>query len=201
PHMLVFNSVMDVYYMSDLGLDRIYIFRAEINEGILLGYDVPFIQLEEGRGPRHMVLDKTCRNLYVINELNSTVSVFDITARSPVLKQTLSTLPEGYVEKNYCADIHLAPSGKYLYGSNRGDNSIVTFSVAGNGLLTLEGHVSCGGDWPRNFALDGSGKYLIVGNQRSGMISLLTADKKGANIKEMGYSIPFNAPACVRFIK
>ncbi len=201
PHMVVFNSVRDVYYMSDLGLDRIYIFRAEINEGILIGYDVPFIQLEEGRGPRHMVLDKACRNLYVINELNSTVSVFDITDRSPVLKQTLSTLPEGYAEKSYCADIHLSPSGKYLYGSNRGDNSIVTFRVAGTGLLTLEGHVSCGGDWPRNFALDGSGKFLIVGNQRSGMISLFTADRKGATMKEMGYSIPFNAPACVRFIK
>jgi 6-phosphogluconolactonase len=201
PHMVVFNPVRNVYYMSDLGLDRIYIFRAEINEGILLGYDIPFIQLEEGSGPRHMVLDKACRNLYVINELNSTLSVFDITARSPVLKQTLSTLPDGYAEKSYCADIHLSPSGKYLYGSNRGHNSIVTFRVGGNGLLTLEGHVSCDGDWPRNFALDGSGKYLVVGNQRSGLISLFTIERKGATLKEAGYSIPFNAPACVRFIK
>ncbi|TFH49343.1 MAG: lactonase family protein, partial [Bacteroidia bacterium] len=166
-----------------------------------LGYDIPFIQLEEGSGPRHMVLDKDCRNLYVINELNSTVSVFDITTKAPVLKQTLSTLSEGYAEKSYCADIHLSPSGKYLYGSNRGHNSIVTFSVAGNGLLTLERNVSCGGDWPRNFALDGSGKYLIVGNQRSGLISLFTIERKGGAINEQGHSIPFNAPACIKFLE
>ena len=139
PHMVIFNPVRQVYYMSDLGLNRIYIFKSEINEGILLGSELPFIQLEEGSGPRHMVLDKACRNLYVINELNSTVSVIDITAKIPVLKQTISTLPEGYTEKSFCADIHLSPSGKFLYGSNRGHNSIAVFSVARIGQLTLQG--------------------------------------------------------------
>lgn len=201
PHMVIFNPVRQVYYMSDLGLNRIYIFKGEISEGILLGDETTYIQLEMGSGPRHMVLDKACRNLYVINELNSTVSVIDITAKVPELKQTISTLPEGYSEKNYCADLHLSASGKFLYGSNRGHNSIVVFSVARIGELTLKGHFPCGGEWPRNFALDGSGKTMIIGNQRSGLISLFSIKKSSGAINGNGNSIPFNAPACIKFIK
>jgi len=201
PHMVIFNPVRRVFYMSDLGLNRIYIFKGEINEGILLGDATTYIQLEEGSGPRHMVLDKACRNLYVINELSSTVSVIDITAKVPVLKQTISTLPEGYSEKNYCADLHLAPSGKFLYGSNRGHNSIVVFSAARSGELTLSGHFPCGGDWPRNFAVNGTGKALAVANQRSGLISLFSIKKGGKTINADSQSTPFNAPACIKFIK
>jgi 6-phosphogluconolactonase len=201
PHMVIFNPVKQVYYMSDLGLNRIYIFRSEINEGILLGDETSFIQMEEGTGPRHMVIDKACRNLYVINELNSTVSVIDITAKVPVLKQTIGTLPEGFTGKNYCADIHLSPSGKFLYGSNRGHNSIVVFSVARIGELTMKGHFPCGGDWPRNFAVNGIGNTLAVANQRSGLLSLFSTEKSGGAIDEKGQSIPFNTPACIKFIK
>ena len=199
PHMVLFNPVRDVYYMSDLGLDRIYIFRAEINEGILLGSDMPFIQMEEGSGPRHMVLDKACRNLYVINELSSTVSIVDITAKVPVLKQTISTLPEGYSGKNYCADIHLAPSGKFLYGSNRGHNSIVTFKVARNGMLTPEGHTPCGGDWPRNFAVAPGDRFFVVANQRSGELSVVPYSGKGN--PESIRALKVTAPACINFIR
>jgi 6-phosphogluconolactonase len=201
PHMVIFNPVRKVYYMSDLGLNRIYIFRSEISEGILLGEETTYFQMEEGSGPRHMVLDKACRNLYVINELNSTVSVIDITAKIPVLKQTISTLPEGFSEKNYCADLHMAPSGKYLYGSNRGHNSIVVFSVARIGELTIKGHFPCGGDWPRNFAVNGTGKTLAVANQRSGLISLFNIEKGGKVLNGSSQPTPFNAPACIKFIK
>jgi len=199
PHMVIFNPVKQVYYMSDLGLNRIYIFRSEIHEGILLGNETSFIQMEEGSGPRHMVLDKTCRNLYVINELNSTVSVLDITAKAPVLKQTLSTLPEGSTEKNYCADIHMAPTGKYLYGSNRGHNSIVTFRVEDNGTLALAGHVPCGGNWPRNFAVSSDWKTLAVANQRSDSLAILNVNKN--ILMDTGYSITLHAPACVKFLR
>jgi 6-phosphogluconolactonase len=201
PHMVIFNPVRQVYYMSDLGLNRIYIFKSEIIDGILLGDETTYIQMEEGSGPRHMVVDKAFRNLYVINELSSTVSVIDITAKVPVLKQTISTLPEGYSEKNYCADLHLSASGKFLYGSNRGHNSIVVFSVARIGELTLSGHFPCGGDWPRNFAVNGSGKTLAVANQRSGLISLFSIEKGGKALDADSHSTPFNAPACIKFIK
>ncbi len=199
PHMVILNPVKQVYYMSDLGLNRIYIFRSEINEGILLGDETTFIQMEEGSGPRHMVLDKACRNLYVINELNSTVSVIDITVKVPVLKQTISTLPEGYSETSYCADIHMAPSGKFLYGSNRGHNSIVTFGVAVNGTLTLAGNTPCGGDWPRNFAVAPGGKFFVVANQRSGEVSLIPAYGKGK--PESITALKMNTPACINFLR
>jgi len=201
PHMVIFNPVRQVYYMSDLGMNRIYIFKSEITDGILLGDETTYIQMEEGSGPRHMVLDKACRNLYVINELNSTVSVIDITDKVPVLKQTISTLPEGYSGKNYCADLHLSASGKFIYGSNRGHNSIVVFSAARIGELTISGHFPCGGDWPRSFAVNSSGKTLAVANQRSGQISLFNFKKGGKALNGNGQPIPFNAPACIKFIK
>ncbi len=197
PHMVIFNPVRQVYYMSDLGLNRIYIFKSEITDGILLGDETTYIQLEEGSGPRHMVLDKACRNLYVINELNSTVSVIDITAKVPVLKQTISTLPDGYSEKNYCADLHLSASGKFLYGSNRGHNSIVAFRVARNGMLTAAGHTPCGGDWPRNFAVATGGKFFIVANQRSGEVSVI--ESSGKSNPESIKALKMNAPACISF--
>ena len=201
PHMSIYNSGKEIYYVSDLGLDKIYVFKLNAETGNLISADPSFIKLPEGAGPRHMVIDKDCRNLYVISELNSTISVFDIMPKNPVLKQTLSTLPEGYADTSFCADIHISSSGKFLYGSNRGHNSISIFLVSGNGRLTSVGEVSCGGAWPRNFTIDHSDRYMIVGNQRSGFLSLFTIDSKGEPIQETGNSIIFNAPACVRFIK
>ncbi|MDZ7635396.1 MAG: beta-propeller fold lactonase family protein [Bacteroidales bacterium] len=107
---------------------------------------------------------QTC---FVINELNSTVSVHNILSDTVTVKQTVSTLPEGYTEKSYCADIHLSRSGKKLYGSNRGHNSIVTFRVGADGKLSEPSHRDCGGNWPRNFAVSPSGKFFVVANQRS----------------------------------
>lgn len=199
PHMTLFNPRLGVYYISDLGLDRIHQLKLDTAIGRLIDADVSYIKCEQGSGPRHMVTDESCSNLFVINELNSTISVYDILADTTKVKQTVSTLPDDFTGKSYCADIHLSGNGKRLYGSNRGHNSIVTFKVGMGGSLSGPSYQDCGGDWPRNFTHDPSGKYLLVANQRSNGISVLSSSAKASEGAET--KLPFNAPACIGFIK
>jgi 6-phosphogluconolactonase len=199
PHMTLYNERTQIYYVSDLGLDRIHRLRLDTTIGKLMTEDVPYLECPKGSGPRHMLIDKKSSNLYVINELNSTVSVFNILCDTTDIRQTVSTLPEGFREKSFCADIHFSANEKKIYGSNRGDNSIVTFKVGAGGRLSLVKHQNCGGDWPRNFAVSPSGKYIIVANQRSNEVSVLPAGSNQAGDPLPG--LPFNAPACVRFVR
>ncbi len=199
PHMTLFNERTRIYYVSDLGLDRIHRLRLDTTIGRLMTEEVPYLECAKGSGPRHMAIDKKSSNLYVINELNSTVSVFNVLSDTTDIKQTISTLPEGFGEKSFCADIHLSSNGKELYGSNRGHNSIVTWKVGLGGSLSSPKHQDCGGNWPRNFAISPSGKYFVVANQRSNEVSVVPAgiDKS----EEDGTALQFNAPACVKFVR
>jgi 6-phosphogluconolactonase len=199
PHMTIHNPRLNIYYISDLGLDRVYQLKLDTTMGLLMDSDVPFFTCEPGSGPRHMAIDKSYANLYVINELASTISVYDILPETPVLKQTLSTLPDGFEGKNYCADIHFSADRKKIYGSNRGDNSLVTFEVGPDGTLSSPKHQSCGGNWPRNFTVSPSGEYFLVANQRSNEISVMPAGSNGA--EEAAAHLQLNAPACVLFLK
>ena len=199
PHMTIHNPRLNTYYVSDLGLDRVYQLKLDTTMGLLMDSDVPFFTGEPGGGPRHMAIDKSYANLYVINELASAISVYDILSETPVLIQTISTLPDGFEGKNYCADMHFSDDRKKMYGSNRGDNSIVTFEVGPDGTLSSPKHQSCGGNWPRNFTVSPSGEYFLVANQRSNAISVVSAGRNATD--EPIATMPLNAPACVRFLK
>lgn len=198
PHMTIHNPRLHTYYVSDLGLDRVHQLKLDTTLGLLINADIAYFNSEPGSGPRHMAIDKSSANLFVINELNSTMSVYNILSDTVNVKQTVSTLPEGYAEKSYCADIHLSRSGKKIYGSNRGHNSIVTFRVGVDGNLSEPAHRGCGGNWPRNFAVSPSGKLFLVANQRSNEISVV---RGGGNSEEAVSAMSLNAPSCVRFLK
>ncbi len=198
PHMTIHNPRLHTYYVSDLGLDRVHQLKLDTTLGLLMNADIAYFNCKPGSGPRHMAIDKSSANLYVINELNSTVSLYNILSDTVTVKQTVSTLPEGYAEKSYCADIHLSRSGKKIYGSNRGHNSIVTFNVGVDGTLSESSHRGCGGNWPRNFAVLPSGRFFLVANQRSDEISVL---HEGNNTDEAVSSLPLIAPSCIRFLK
>jgi 6-phosphogluconolactonase len=198
PHMTIHNPRLHTYYVSDLGLDRVHQLKLDTTLGLLMNADIAYFNSESGSGPRHMAIDKSSANLYVINELNSTASVYNILSDTVNVKQTVSTLPEGYAEKSYCADIHLSRGGKRIYGSNRGHNSIVTFRVGADGKLSEPSHRSCGGNWPRNFAVSPSGKFFLVANQRSNEISVV---REGDDSNETVSTLTLNAPSCVRFLK
>ncbi len=198
PHMTIYNPRLHTCYVSDMGLDRVHQLKLDTTQGLLMNADIPYFNCEPGNGPRHMAIDRSSANLYVINEHNSTMSVYNILSDTVTARQTVSTLPEGYAEKSYCADLHLSRSGKKIYGSNRGHNSIVAFRVGKDGKLSEPSHSDCGGNWPRNFTVSPSGKFFLVANQRSNEISVVSGSSIYA---EPVSSLPLNAPACVRFLK
>jgi 6-phosphogluconolactonase len=201
PHMISFDPSGKRVYLTDLGLDRIVIYDFNRASGRLQQIQNGIVKLPEGTGPRHFAFSSDGTKMYVIGELNSTVSVFNVDAAGELKSiQTISTLREDFKGQNACADIHIGKRGDFLYGSNRGENTIVTFRIGPDGKLSLAGHTSCGGNWPRNFVIDPSGKNLLVGNQRSGNISLFKIDEKSGIPIEPAIDQKINAPACLKFI-
>jgi len=200
PHMIAPGPGGKKIYLTDLGFDRIAIYDLDQNTGKLI--NTGYTKLTKGTGPRHFVFSKDGSKMYVIGELGSTITVFNVEKNGDLKEiQTITTLPEGYSEKSFCADIHLSKDGKYIYGSNRGHNSIATFKVGADGKLALAGITKCGGEWPRNFVLDPSGKYLLVGNQNSGNISLFTLDKKTGLPLLPSKDYQIKSPSCLKFIE
>ena len=199
-HMIASDPKGKRVYLTDLGLDRIVIYNFDTTTGRLKQIQNGIFKFAAGTGPRHFVFNPDCTKMYVIGELNSTVSVLDVDANGELkLIQTITTLKKGYTGQNACADLHLGKSGDFLYGSNRGENNIVTFKIGTGGTLTLAGHSSCGGDWPRNFVIDPSGKNLVTGNQKSGNISLFRIDMKSGIPAESGVEYKIPSPECLKF--
>jgi 6-phosphogluconolactonase len=201
PHMIAFDPAGKKVYLTDLGLDRVLIYDFDNKSGVLKQIPNGEVSFAKGAGPRHFVFNQSGTKMYVICELNSTISVFDVNSDGGLgVIQTLSTLGETYSGENACADIHLAANGKYLYASNRGENTIVVFSVGPDGKLIFSGRTSCGGNWPRNFVIDPTGNYLLAGNQKSGEISLFKIDQK-TGIPNFLDDTKFVAPSCLKFIR
>lgn len=199
-HMILQDPEGKRVYVTDLGLNRIMIYNFDSSEGKLIPLEDGTVKLPEGSGPRHFVFNSTGTMMYVINELGSTVMALETDTRGMLYPvQILPSTKEGFTGRNSCADLHISENGRFLYGSNRGENSIVTFSIDNNGLLTLKGHTSCGGDWPRNFVLDPSGKYLLAGNQRSDNVAVFRINPVTGMPDEMVSNIEMNAPACLKF--
>lgn len=201
PHMISFDPVGEKVYLTDLGLDRIVIFNFDQQSGKLQQIQNGIVKLPKGTGPRHFVFNSDCTKMYVISELNSTITVFSVEANGELRSlQTITTLREGFKGESFCADIHIGKNGDFIYGSNRGENTIVTFRIGSDGKLSLAGHTSCGGNWPRNFVIDPSGKYILVGNQKSGNISLFSINEKTGLPVEPGKDYMLTTPACLKFL-
>jgi 6-phosphogluconolactonase len=189
-------------YLTDLGLDRVMIYDLDRQKGKLVPVPNGEIKVPQGSGPRHFVFSPAGTRMYLINELGSTVMVFDVD-KGGILKllQTLPATSEGYNGKNACAEILIGEGGGFLYGSNRGENSIVVFRIGLDGLLTVAGHSTCGGDWPRNFVIDPSGKFLLSGNQKSGDISVFRINLKTGIPEGPVFKATMKAPAYLEFFK
>jgi len=200
PHMIMQDPAGKHVYITDLGLDRIIVYNLDKNKGTLSQLTNGVTVLPKGSGPRHFVFNTSGSKMYLINELGSTIMVFDADENGGLqIVQTLPSAGDGFTGKNYCADIHISSDGKFLYGSNRGENTIAVFKILEDGTLSLAGSVSCGGDWPRNFVIDSSGKFLLVGNQRSDEISVFRIDGKTGIPRGPVNTKSFKAPACLKF--
>lgn len=186
---------------ADLGVDRVQVYRLDLDAKRIHvnGGDAA---MRPGAGPRHLAFHPSLPLVFVANELDSTVSTLRFDARRGALSvlQSPSTLPAGWTGTNYPADIHVAPSGRTLYVSNRGHNSIAVFSVAvPTGALALEQVAPTDGDWPRNFSLDPTGRWLLVANQRSGSIVVFGRDQDSSRLTPTPHRLAISSPVCLRF--
>ncbi len=199
-HMILSDPAGKHVYVTDLGLNRISVFDFDSQAGKLIPLPDGIVQLPMGTGPRHFVFNDSGTKLYLINELGSSVMAFEVGADGRLkLIQTLPTLDGKFIGRNACADIHLGRDGRFLYGSNRGENTIVTYKVAGDGTLSFAGRTSCGGEWPRNFTLDPSGRFLLAANQKSGNITVFRIDRRTGLPSHPVDSIRVAMPVCLKF--
>jgi 6-phosphogluconolactonase len=191
-------------YVADLGLDRVLIYRLDAAKGTLTPNDVPFVKVAPGSGPRHFAFHPSGGFAYVINEMLCTVTAFKHDRQSGGLTeiQTASTLPAGEpLKPEYStAEVVAHPGGRFLYGSNRGHNSIAVFSVAKDGRLALVQNADTQGKTPRNFALDPSGGWLFAENQDSGTIVQFKVDQATGRLTPTGRSLDAGTPVCLRWV-
>lgn len=189
-------------FVADLGLDKVLIYRFDGEKGTLTPNTPAFVKIADGSGPRHMAFHPNGRFAYVISELGNTVTAMrydaDTGALAPI--QTLSTLPDGFAGKSYCAEIAVDPAGRFLYGSNRGDDSLAIFAIdPRTGRLTPAGHQSTLGTFPRNFALTPSGDLLLAANQDSDSIYAFRVDKSTGRLTPIGGKTEVSRPVCIVF--
>lgn len=188
---------------ADLGLDQLLVYRFDPTKGSLAANNPAFTKVNPGAGPRHFAFHPGGRFAYVINEMQSTVSAFSYDAAGGVLRelQTIATLPKGFTGDNTTAKVQVHPTGKFLYGSNRGHDSIAVFAIdAARGTLTPIEHVSTQGKTPRNFGIDPTGSYLLAANQDSDNIAVFRIDPKTGRLTPTGLVLKVPSPVCVKFV-
>jgi 6-phosphogluconolactonase len=190
--------------VADLGLDQVMVYQLDLGEEKLVLQTNLMVQAKAGSGPRHLEFHPNGRFVYLINELDSTLTAFDYNPGDGMLReiQTVPTLPDGFRGDNITADVHVSPSGKFVYGSNRGHDSIVIYAVDGDsGRLTYIGHEPTGGNYPRNFAIDPTGTYMLVANQNSGSIVPFWMDKQTGKLSPTGKVTQVPTPVCIKFLQ
>lgn len=192
-----------VVLVPDLGLDQVKIYRFDSARGMLTESDPAFAAVPPGSGPRHIAISADRKFVYAVNEMKSTVTVFQWKAAGRMdAVETVSTLPAGFSGSNSTAEILLHPNGKFLYVSNRGHDSLALFRVdAASGKLQFVSTTPTGGAVPRFFTFDPSGKYLLAANQKSDTITIFAVDGVSGVLKATGDPVKTGAPVCLRFVR
>ena len=202
-HGVYLDAANRFLVVPDLGLDKLMIYRFDESGGVLTANDPAFVATAAGAGPRHFAFHPNGRYAYVINELNSTLSAMSYDAEHGALRplQTVSTLPPRFHGVNTCAEVQVHPSGKFVYGSNRGHDSIVIFAIdAATGKLRYVGHEPTRGKEPRNFAIDPSGRYLLAANQSSDNVVVFRIDAVTGRLRATGSTAHVPMPVCVTML-
>jgi 6-phosphogluconolactonase len=201
-HAVVLSPDNRFVFVPDLGLDQIRIYRLDAANGALTPNDPPFVTTKPGSGPRHFAFSPGGRFAYSLHEMGSMVTVWAYTPSSGRLAevQTISTLPADFTGKNNSAEIEVDAKGKFLYASNRGNDSIAVFAIEPRtGKLTLVQHVPTQGRTPRNFKIDPSGRYLFAANQDTNNIVMFGIDKRTGRLTPNGQVLETTSPVCIQF--
>jgi 6-phosphogluconolactonase len=200
-HSINLDAANRFAFVADLGTDEVRIYRFE--KGRLTANDPPAVRMKPGAGPRHFAFHPSGKFAYVINELDSTVTAMSYDATKGALEpiQSVSTLPEGYKGNTTTAEVVVHPSGKLLYGSNRGNDSIAIFTIdQETGKLTPAGRQGKGIKVPRNFAIEPTGRFCLVANQGGGTIFVFRIHPKTRQLEPTAGKAEVPAPVCLRFL-
>ncbi len=200
-HSIYTDSKGEKVYVCDLGSDKLWIYDFDRGAAKIEPAKTPFVSSKTGSGPRHLAFHQNGKRIFVLNELASTISVFEFTGLRDFLslRQTISTLPETFDEQSTCAEVIVSPDQKYIYASNRGHDSIAVFTWNETAeKLELTGRTPTNGQHPRNFTLDSTGQFALVANLRSDNVVSFHIDPDNGKLEPTGFSIEVPNPICVR---
>ncbi len=206
PHAHSINPSPDnrFAFVADLGLDKVMIYKLDADKGTITANNPAFAKVQPGAGPRHFVFGTNGKYAYVINELDGTVTAFSYEPASGTLTeiQTITTLPADYDGRRSCAEVRVHPTGKFLYGSNRGHDSIAVYRIdPAKGTLTFVEHERANIKTPRNFNIDPTGKFCLVANQGGNSVIVFKIDQKTGVLEPTGHKISIGKPVCIRFLR
>lgn len=203
-HSIVVDPTNRYVYVPDLGMDKIMIYWLDLENGNLVPNETqPYVRVTPAHGPRHFAFHPNGRYACVINEIGCTVTMYGYDDTKGTLEeiQTVPTLPDGFEGMNGTADIHFSPSGKFVYGSNRGHDSIVVYAVdEETGELSYVGHESTRGRCPRNFCIDPTGNLLLAANQESDNVVAFHIDQETGELEPTGAEIELPMPVCIQML-
>ncbi len=188
---------------ADLGIDKVLVYRLDAEKQTITPNDPPWVDVQAGAGPRHFAFHPNRKHAYLINELDNTVVAYAYDEDRGILEteQVISTLPSEFTDTSYCADIHVSSDGRFVYGSNRGHDSIVIFEVdSGTGRLSIVDYESTRGEFPRNFALDPSRRFLFAANQNTDNIVTYRIDAQSGRLTATGHQVETPQPVCINMI-
>ncbi len=202
-HAIVLDPTNRFALVPDLGTDRLYVYHFDQKTGALTPNDPPFAAIAPGSGPRHVRFHPNGRWVYLINEMASTIAAFGWDSAQGTLTpfQTATTLPAGFTGVSTCAELEIHPNGKFLYGSNRGHDSLAVFAIdQATGRLTPVEHVASGGKTPRNFAFDPTAQWIVLTNQDSSNAVVFRVDAATGRLARTGEPVSVPSPFCERFL-
>ena len=202
-HSLTLDPSNRFAFVPDLGLDKLMVYKFDRVRGMLDPHAVAWIKVKPGAGPRHVALHPGGRFAFLINELDSTVTALSFDRTKGVFKalQVAPTLPADFEGESTCADVQVTPSGRFLYASNRGHDSLVIYRIGQRtGRLTYVGHQSTQGRTPRQFEIDPTGRFLLVGNQDADTIVSFRIDPRAGTLEPTGQVLQVPTPVCVKFL-
>lgn len=201
-HCIVVSPDNRFVFAADLGLDQVLAYRLDAAKGKLTPNRQPFVRTPPGAGPRHLTFHPNGKHVYVINELANSVTLFDYETDSGILieKQTIATLPKDFAGKSYCADLKITPDGRFLFGTNRGHDSIAGYRIAADGRLALIGIEPSLGKGPQNLAITPDGKLLLCANMPGDNVAVFRIDAKVGSLKSVGAPMEIPSPSCIRIL-
>jgi 6-phosphogluconolactonase len=201
-HCIVVSPNNKFAFAADLGLDQILCYKLDPTSAKLTPNDAPFAKTPAGAGPRHLTFHPNGKRIYVINELLNSVTVFDYDVESGrlTMKQTISTLPENFKGVSHCADLKITPDGKFLYGTNRGHDSIAAYRIGDDGRLSLIAIEPSLGKGPQNLAIAPDGQWLLCANMPGNNVAVFKIDAKTGRLESAGDPIRQSSPSCIMLL-